>query len=197
MMRTSLQQSSQFSNQASLSACLIGCHDILRLHFFSVTPFCMRQHKYAVHKLVISTKCASTASSQPLMMRVVTYLRHCWTRYYSCCSAREVQLSALSPVLSQMASTAIPIPGLVPCNPIPPSHPHGGLSSALASESAGASEPPYQVSSADLVTVSSFKPSVHVMSTKTRPKRIGMVGSDGRTYTFLLKVCLAHSFPCF
>ncbi|KAL0031856.1 hypothetical protein WJX79_000268 [Trebouxia sp. C0005] len=28
---------------------------------------------------------------------------------------------------------------------------------------------------------------MHVMSTKTRPKRIAMLGSDGRTYTFLLK----------
>ena len=110
-----------------------------------------------------------------------------------CCSAREVQLSALSPVLCQMASTAIPIPGLSPCNPAPPTqHASGGTlpasESGLQAESAGASEPPYQISSADLVTVSSFKPSVHVMSTKTRPKRIGIVGSDGRTYTFLLKV---------
>lgn len=38
------------------------------------------------------------------------------------------------------------------------------------------------------VTVASFKPAVHVMSTKTRPKRLGIVGSDGKTYTFLLKV---------
>ena len=58
-------------------------------------------------------------------------------------------------------------------------------------ESAWGSQEPHQVSSADLVTVSSFKHAVHVMSTKTRPKRIGIVGSDGRTYTFLLKVRLA------
>lgn len=102
-----------------------------------------------------------------------------------------------------MAATAIPIPGLAPCNPPPPAQPQhasGGNppASALQSfrasesgsqaESAGTSEPPYQISSEDLVTVSSFKPSVHVMSTKTRPKRVGIVGSDGKTHTFLLKV---------
>ena len=73
-----------------------------------------------------------------------------------CCSAREVQLSALSTVLCQMAATAIPIPGLAPCNPAPPSqHASGGTLPAsepgLQAESAGASEPPYQISSADLV----------------------------------------------
>ena len=128
---------------------------------------------------------------------------HCHMTCCICCSAREVQLSSLSPVLSQMTATAIPIPGLVPCNPLPPSHPHHasvGTFSASSSEesgsqaeSAGAPDRPYQVSSADLVTVSSFKPAVHVMSTKTRPKRIGIVGSDGRTYTFLLKVRLLIS----
>lgn len=125
---------------------------------------------------------------------------------YCCCSAREVQLSSLSPVLSHMAATAIPIPGLIPCNPLPPSHPHyasAGIFSASASEappqadeSANTSNlPPYQISSAEIVTVSSFKAPVHVMSTKTRPKRIGIVGSDGKTYTFLLKVCPAYLFP--
>lgn len=110
--------------------------------------------------------------------------------------AREVKLSSLSPVLSQMASTAIPIPGLVPINPFPPSHTHQGSQGATAFDTPSQaqferhSQKPYQISSADLVTLSSFKASVHVMSTKTRPKRIGIIGSDGRTYTFLLKVCL-------
>ena len=104
-------------------------------------------------------------------------------------------------MLSQLAATAIPIPGLIPCHPPPPSHPHHAplsVFSASASETcsqAGTSDPPpYQISTADLVTVASFKPSVHVMSTKTRPKRIGIVGSDGRTYTFLLKVNFAQRF---
>ena len=118
---------------------------------------------------------------------------------YCCCSAREVQLSSLSPVLSQMAATAIPIPGLIPPPPSLPHHASVGSFSGSASETHPQAElavapdpPPYQISSADLITVSSFKPSVHVMSTKTRPKRMGIVGSDGRTYTFLLKVNYAH-----
>ena len=113
------------------------------------------------------------------------------------CSAREVQLMSLSPVLSQLAATPIPIPGLTPSTPFPPPHPHHrslGSCSASVFESApsagsnASASGPYQISSAELVTVANFKPSVHVMSTKTRPKRIGMLGSDGRTYTFLLKV---------
>ncbi|KAL0019463.1 hypothetical protein WJX77_007420 [Trebouxia sp. C0004] len=111
-------------------------------------------------------------------------------------SAREVQLTALSPVLSELAATLVPIPGLTPAHPLPPAHPQypssmplptsGSLRQPAPEPGASAAEP-YQISSADLVTVASFKPSVHVMSTKTRPKRIAMLGSDGRTYTFLLK----------
>ena len=111
------------------------------------------------------------------------------------CSAREVQLTALSPVLSELAATFVPIPGLTPAHPLPPTHlqyPSGRLPSSCGSlqqpEPGASAAGPYQISSADLVTVASFKPSVHVMSTKTRPKRIAMLGSDGRTYTFLLKV---------
>ncbi|KAL0054989.1 hypothetical protein WJX82_005498 [Trebouxia sp. C0006] len=109
-------------------------------------------------------------------------------------SAREVQLTALSPVLSDLAATLIPIPGLTPAHPLPPTHPQ--YPSGRPIPSSGSVQPPepgisaaepYQISSADVVTVASFKPSVHVMSTKTRPKRIAMLGSDGRTYTFLLK----------
>ena len=116
--------------------------------------------------------------------------------YLGCvCSAREVQLTALSPVLSELAATAVPIPGLTPAHPLPPTYPQypSGMPTSISgslqqSEPGASAAEPYQISSADLVTVASFKPSVHVMSTKTRPKRIAMLGSDGRTYTFLLKV---------
>lgn len=111
------------------------------------------------------------------------------------CSAREVQLTALSPVLSDLAATIVPIPGLTSTHPLPPTHPqypsgmpHSSSGSLQQPEQDPSIAEPYQISSADLVTVASFKPSVHVMSTKTRPKRIAMLGSDGRTYTFLLKV---------
>ena len=100
------------------------------------------------------------------------------------CSCREVELKSLSPVLSQLAASPIPVPGLTPAqaSKAPSSH----KSTSNASEATQSL--PYQISSAELVTVAAFKQSVHVMSTKTRPKRIGMIGSDGRTYTFLLKV---------
>lgn len=37
------------------------------------------------------------------------------------------------------------------------------------------------------ITVSGFGPDVLVLSTKTRPKKLEMVGSDGQKYSYLLK----------
>lgn len=90
------------------------------------------------------------------------------------CSTRELQLDTLSPVLAQLPSANIPMPGFT----IDPAQ-HRSTSSTTG---------PTAHDSPGGVTVASFKPAVHVMSTKTRPKRLGMVGSDGKTYTFLLKV---------
>jgi PI-3-kinase-related kinase SMG-1 len=134
--------------------------------------------------------------SRLLIAKLYTVLfKHAPTLFGCVCSAREVQLTALSPVLSDLAATLIPIPGLTPAHPLPPTHPQYPSGRPIPSSgSVQQPEPgisaaePYQISSADVVTVASFKPSVHVMSTKTRPKRIAMLGSDGRTYTFLLKV---------
>lgn len=41
---------------------------------------------------------------------------------------------------------------------------------------------------AGTLTVASFGDCVRVLATKTRPKKLRICGSDGATYTFLLKV---------
>lgn len=70
----------------------------------------------------------------------------------------------------------------------PPQAPH--RPTPIATENAAPTRAqPHSRQQFEAVTVAGFKPAVHVMSTKTRPKRIGLVGSDGKTYTFLLKVC--------
>jgi FKBP12-rapamycin complex-associated protein len=38
-----------------------------------------------------------------------------------------------------------------------------------------------------IVSIAAFEPTLHVMSTRQRPRKIEMRGSDGRTHTFLLK----------
>jgi phosphatidylinositol kinase/protein kinase (PI-3 family) len=37
------------------------------------------------------------------------------------------------------------------------------------------------------IKIQSFLPKVDIMSSKERPKKIGIVGTDGKTYNFLLK----------
>lgn len=50
-----------------------------------------------------------------------------------------------------------------------------------AGDAAGVSHP-------GILTIASFGDHVTVLTTKTRPKRLRMGGSDGATYSFLLKV---------
>lgn len=39
----------------------------------------------------------------------------------------------------------------------------------------------------DLVTIQAFESVVAILPTKTKPKKIKMVGSDGKRYSYLLK----------
>lgn len=38
------------------------------------------------------------------------------------------------------------------------------------------------------VVIEAFLPMLHVLHTKTRPKRLAVLGSDGKQYKYLLKV---------
>jgi phosphatidylinositol kinase/protein kinase (PI-3 family) len=52
---------------------------------------------------------------------------------------------------------------------------------------AGAELTSFSAYKEDPVMLSSFQPKVVIMHSKEKPKKIGIVGSDGQTYNFLLK----------
>ena len=41
----------------------------------------------------------------------------------------------------------------------------------------------------------SFLPTIHVLATKTRPKRLVLLGTDGRQYKYLLKAGVLYRCP--
>lgn len=84
------------------------------------------------------------------------------------CRESTLQLDQVSPALAALAATAVPMPG----QPRPPP--------------AHAAEPDH--AGAGAVTVAGVEPVVTILKTKTRPKKLALLGSDGRRYTYLLKV---------
>jgi hypothetical protein len=90
------------------------------------------------------------------------------------CRESTLQLDQVSPALAALAATAVPMPGQP--RP-PPAH-------AAEFETAGA------------VTVAGVEPVVTILKTKTRPKKLALLGSDGRRYTYLLKVFAGVLPPC-
>lgn len=72
-------------------------------------------------------------------------------------------LADVSPRLAAMSATALPIP-------------------AQASDNAGEAFP----------MLNSVEARIEILGTKTRPKRMWLLGSDGARYSFLLKV----THPC-
>ena len=71
-------------------------------------------------------------------------------------SSLSLLTSEMSPYLSSMENTAIPIPG-------------------------------QELNEGKIVTIAKMKENVSVMLTKTRPKKITFIGSDGKEYVFLFK----------
>ena len=92
------------------------------------------------------------------------------------CRVRNVEMALLSQDLADLEATDVPMPGM-----------HQQLRSAGSSPAEGWEAPPTLVAGA-LVTVAGFGRQVHIMSTKTRPKKLSLLGSDGKSYNFLLKV---------
>lgn len=45
----------------------------------------------------------------------------------------------------------------------------------------------------EVVRIKNFSPILHVITSKQRPRKITMTGSDGRDYVFLLKVRMCHT----
>ena len=80
-------------------------------------------------------------------------------------------LKDVSPRLAAMRNTSIPMTGVV-----------GVTSGSSAVGGPGASS--------QTVTIARVVDEVTVLPTKTRPKKLQMIGSDGKTYTYLVKVCV-------
>ena len=110
---------------------------------------------------------------------------------------RDLRLRDLSPALAGVSNTAAPMPGAA-------SHvrgdPFAAASHAAAAAAADAANATATTASTagngggggggggdDVVTVVSVGERVTVLPTKTRPKRVTLLGSDGQSRAFLLK----------
>ncbi|KAK7264351.1 hypothetical protein RJT34_31958 [Clitoria ternatea] len=79
----------------------------------------------------------------------------------------SVSLREVAPNLALLSSSDVPMPGLEKQMKVPDSD--------KASDLQG------------VVTIASFHEQVTILSTKTKPKKLGILGSDGQKYTYLLK----------
>ncbi|XP_076329859.1 serine/threonine-protein kinase Smg1 isoform X2 [Tachypleus tridentatus] len=71
-------------------------------------------------------------------------------------SRGHLMMDKISPVLADLKSTVIPMPGI-------------------------------NATSSSIVTIQSFFQNVSILPTKTKPKKLAFVGSDGQKYTYLFK----------
>ncbi|XP_022634053.1 serine/threonine-protein kinase SMG1 isoform X2 [Vigna radiata var. radiata] len=79
----------------------------------------------------------------------------------------SVSLGEVAPHLSLLSSSDVPMPGLERQMQVPDSD--------KATDHQG------------VVTIASFHEQVTILPTKTKPKKLGILGSDGQKYTYLLK----------
>ncbi|KAJ0077716.1 hypothetical protein Patl1_36279 [Pistacia atlantica] len=80
-----------------------------------------------------------------------------------------VSLSEVAPQLALLSSSDVPMPGLE--KQVTASETDGGLAATLQGN----------------VTIASFSEDLTILSTKTKPKKLVILGSDGKKYTYLLK----------
>ncbi|ESW03895.1 hypothetical protein PHAVU_011G050300 [Phaseolus vulgaris] len=79
----------------------------------------------------------------------------------------SVSLGEVAPHLALLSSSDVPMPGLEKQMHVPDSDKTTDLQG--------------------VVTIASFHEQVTILSTKTKPKKLGILGSDGQKYTYLLK----------
>ncbi|XP_031379987.1 serine/threonine-protein kinase SMG1-like isoform X1 [Punica granatum] len=80
----------------------------------------------------------------------------------------SVSLGEVAPQLALLSSSDVPMPGLE--KEVNDFESDGGLTSSQG-----------------IITIASFLEQVVILSTKTKPKKINIMGSDGQKYTYLLK----------
>ncbi|GLT97003.1 hypothetical protein SLE2022_145910 [Rubroshorea leprosula] len=81
----------------------------------------------------------------------------------------SISLGEVAPQLAMLSSSDVPMPGLE--KQVTASESNRGLTSTLQ----------------EIVTIASFSEQLTILPTKTKPKKLGMLGSDGKMYTYLLK----------
>ncbi|KAJ7967386.1 Serine/threonine-protein kinase TOR [Quillaja saponaria] len=81
----------------------------------------------------------------------------------------SISLQEVAPQLALLSSSDVPMPGLE--KQVKVSGPDKGLTTSLQG----------------IVTIASFSEQVTILSTKTKPKKLVILGSDGEKYTYLLK----------
>ncbi|OMO75230.1 hypothetical protein CCACVL1_16263 [Corchorus capsularis] len=81
----------------------------------------------------------------------------------------SISLGEVAPQLAKLSSSDVPMPGLE--KQVTTSEFDKGLTSTLQG----------------IVTIASFSEQITILSTKTKPKKLVILGSDGKTYPYLLK----------
>ncbi|KAL6211608.1 hypothetical protein ACLB2K_016831 [Fragaria x ananassa] len=106
----------------------------------------------------------------------VTALGDAWCPFDTIAASLEsyqrkssICLSEVAPQLALLSSSDVPMPGLEKQDTV--SESDRGLSANLQG----------------IVTIASFSEDVAIISTKTKPKKLVILGSDGQKYTYLLK----------
>ncbi|KAL3689850.1 hypothetical protein R1sor_016159 [Riccia sorocarpa] len=88
-------------------------------------------------------------------------------------------LSNISPRLAALRSSDAPMPGLEVCT--------SSFEGGAPEISSGLGDISQTVDHSRMVTVTAFDEQVEILATKTKPKKLSMLGSDGERYTYLLK----------
>lgn len=93
----------------------------------------------------------------------------------------SISLGEVAPQLAQLSFSDVPMPGLEKQITSVPMH---GLEKQI---SVSESDSGLKTTLPGIVTIASFSEQVSILSTKTKPKKLVILGSDGQKYTYLLK----------
>lgn len=130
------------------------------------------ESQFAANVLPVLSKCISYLRDEPLLAadgqghisvlsltHAVELLDQLYSRLHKSVRRTSFHLSSVAPRLSSLASLSIPVPGVAP---------EDGTGRVA-------------------VTIQSVEDSIVILASLTRPKKIRLLGSNGQTYTYLLK----------
>jgi len=125
-------------------------------------------------------KCVNTLRAPPLHFKDSTYtfdvesiwrpFHDLWKELSRTLKPATLNVRDVSPVLFTKTSTAIPMPGVASIHSVT-----------------------QQKDEMSSLTIHAFESSVVILPTKTRPKKVSIIGSDGHRYPYLIKGREVHS----